>query len=618
MWPHQVHSPAEPSLVGWSGWPCRQGFLSPPCPTPHHSSVSHARPLHMTPPGWQAWEGVSFALDFSLSSVPQENWTGAGDEHISVAHGSDSPIIFKVYVPWKGGDSCDVYTRGQGSWGLLRILPLQVGLLTRPPAAWVSEMMGVHMHQELSESVSPAFSLDHGKCRHPRSHFLPPLCLHFTQMISAWTWSLLFFSSTKLKMKDDGNKLERPNSTVHWCFHFVGYFQAVWFEDFHTYEFSSLRWFCVCVYTCVCSVCVHTCACICMYVCVKCIALCAYVCTCIFVHVCALFVAVCIYMHWVCACVCLLVHACVLCVCVCTCACMHVLLCVFVCALLLCAFMCTVHVCVDGACACPVCTCVLCVCLCVHVYALFLGVFMCTMHVYMHVCVLALHVYVLCVHVHVTSHACVFFLCASMSSVHVYADGACMCPVCTWVCLHVACMCLYTPGWCVTPPTHSLFSPQSAVECSSLLRTLHGLEQEHLRRSLALQQEEDFAKAHRQLAIFQRNELHNIFFTQIKSAISKGELKPEAAKMLLQDYSKIQVMPQMRLPLMEESFSWTVSLNVSSPRVKSRLFFCAGFQWSNPVFLPPLDVEGDFPVSRSNKWWLEAQALDLGSLGPEF
>uniref|UniRef100_A0A4W2D468 EvC ciliary complex subunit 2 n=1 Tax=Bos indicus x Bos taurus TaxID=30522 RepID=A0A4W2D468_BOBOX len=83
-------------------------------------------------------------------------------------------------------------------------------------------------------------------------------------------------------------------------------------------------------------------------------------------------------------------------------------------------------------------------------------------------------------------------------------------------------------------------SERSAVECSSLLRTLHGLEQEHLRRSLALQQEEDLAKAHRQLAIFQRNELHNIFFTQIKSAIFKGELKPEAAKMLLQDYSKIQ------------------------------------------------------------------------------
>ncbi|KAB0345832.1 hypothetical protein FD754_022758 [Muntiacus muntjak] len=83
-------------------------------------------------------------------------------------------------------------------------------------------------------------------------------------------------------------------------------------------------------------------------------------------------------------------------------------------------------------------------------------------------------------------------------------------------------------------------SERSAVECSSLLRTLHGLEQEHLRRSLALEQEEDLAKAHRQLAIFQRNQLHSIFFTQIKSAIFKGELKPEAAKMLLQDYSKIQ------------------------------------------------------------------------------
>ncbi|XP_034861220.1 limbin [Mirounga leonina] len=83
-------------------------------------------------------------------------------------------------------------------------------------------------------------------------------------------------------------------------------------------------------------------------------------------------------------------------------------------------------------------------------------------------------------------------------------------------------------------------SERNSSPCSGLLRTLHGLEQVHLRRSLALQQEEDFAKAHRQLAIFQRNELHNIFFTQIKSAIFQGELKPEAAKMLLQDYADIQ------------------------------------------------------------------------------
>ncbi|KAM5340567.1 limbin isoform 2-T2 [Glossophaga mutica] len=83
-------------------------------------------------------------------------------------------------------------------------------------------------------------------------------------------------------------------------------------------------------------------------------------------------------------------------------------------------------------------------------------------------------------------------------------------------------------------------SERTASECSGLLRTLHGLEQEHLRRSLALQQEEDFAKARRQLAIFQRNELHSIFFAQIQSAVFKGDLKPEAAKILLQDYSKVQ------------------------------------------------------------------------------
>ncbi|XP_046279434.1 limbin isoform X1 [Marmota monax] len=83
-------------------------------------------------------------------------------------------------------------------------------------------------------------------------------------------------------------------------------------------------------------------------------------------------------------------------------------------------------------------------------------------------------------------------------------------------------------------------SERSAAECRGLLRTLHGLEQEHVRSALALHQEEDFAQAHRQLAIFQRNELHSIFFAQIKSAILKGDLKPEAAKMLLQDYSKLQ------------------------------------------------------------------------------
>ncbi|KAM8969165.1 limbin isoform X1 [Sarcophilus harrisii] len=83
-------------------------------------------------------------------------------------------------------------------------------------------------------------------------------------------------------------------------------------------------------------------------------------------------------------------------------------------------------------------------------------------------------------------------------------------------------------------------SERSALEYRNLLHNLHRREQDHLRKSLLLKREEDFAKAYRELAIFQRNELHNIFFTQIKSAVLKGDLKLETAKMLLQDYSKIQ------------------------------------------------------------------------------
>ncbi|NXY88239.1 LBN protein, partial [Alcedo cyanopectus] len=79
-----------------------------------------------------------------------------------------------------------------------------------------------------------------------------------------------------------------------------------------------------------------------------------------------------------------------------------------------------------------------------------------------------------------------------------------------------------------------------AVECRSLLDRLHRLEQDHLKRLLLVKQEEYFAKAYRQLAVTQRKELHSIFFTQITNATFKGELKLEAAKTLVEDYSKIQ------------------------------------------------------------------------------
>ncbi|NXO00285.1 LBN protein, partial [Rhinopomastus cyanomelas] len=79
-----------------------------------------------------------------------------------------------------------------------------------------------------------------------------------------------------------------------------------------------------------------------------------------------------------------------------------------------------------------------------------------------------------------------------------------------------------------------------AVEYRSLLDRLHRLEQDHLKRFLFVKQEEYFAKAYRQLAVTQRKELHRIFFTQITNATFKRELKLEAAKTLVEDYSKIQ------------------------------------------------------------------------------
>ncbi|NWU23295.1 LBN protein, partial [Dyaphorophyia castanea] len=79
-----------------------------------------------------------------------------------------------------------------------------------------------------------------------------------------------------------------------------------------------------------------------------------------------------------------------------------------------------------------------------------------------------------------------------------------------------------------------------AVEYRSLLDRLHRLEQDCLKRFLFVKQEEYFAKAYRELAVTQRKELHTIFFTQITNASLKGELKLEAAKTLVEGYSKIQ------------------------------------------------------------------------------
>ncbi|NWH29998.1 LBN protein, partial [Chloropsis hardwickii] len=79
-----------------------------------------------------------------------------------------------------------------------------------------------------------------------------------------------------------------------------------------------------------------------------------------------------------------------------------------------------------------------------------------------------------------------------------------------------------------------------AIEYRSLLDKLHRLEQDCLKRFLFIKQEEYFARAYRDLAVTQRKELHTIFFTQITNATSKGELKVEAAKTLVEGYCKVQ------------------------------------------------------------------------------
>ncbi|XP_015281263.1 PREDICTED: limbin [Gekko japonicus] len=81
---------------------------------------------------------------------------------------------------------------------------------------------------------------------------------------------------------------------------------------------------------------------------------------------------------------------------------------------------------------------------------------------------------------------------------------------------------------------------KSAAECRALLGKLHHLEQLHHKRLLLAKQEEYFAATYRELACSKRNEIHSIFFTQIRNMICKGELKLEAAKSLVENYSKIQ------------------------------------------------------------------------------
>ncbi|KAM5193453.1 limbin isoform 2-T2 [Mantella aurantiaca] len=75
------------------------------------------------------------------------------------------------------------------------------------------------------------------------------------------------------------------------------------------------------------------------------------------------------------------------------------------------------------------------------------------------------------------------------------------------------------------------------AEYRSLLDKLHSLEENEMKRMLLFKQEEEFAKAYRQLAVTHRTELHKIVFDQVQNS---AKAKPEVQKTLIENYLKVQ------------------------------------------------------------------------------
>lgn len=75
------------------------------------------------------------------------------------------------------------------------------------------------------------------------------------------------------------------------------------------------------------------------------------------------------------------------------------------------------------------------------------------------------------------------------------------------------------------------------AEYRSLLDKLQSLEQNEMKRMLLFKQEEEFAKAYRQLAVTHRTELHKIAFDQVQNS---AKAKPELRKTLIENYLKVQ------------------------------------------------------------------------------
>ncbi|KAM8939544.1 limbin [Pelodytes ibericus] len=92
---------------------------------------------------------------------------------------------------------------------------------------------------------------------------------------------------------------------------------------------------------------------------------------------------------------------------------------------------------------------------------------------------------------------------------------------------------------------------KSFTEYRLALDKLHGLEQAEMKRLLLCKQEEEFAKAYRLLNILHRSELHGIFFDQMQDSASRGEMKEDVQKMLIENYLKVQEEEEAFLDLMQ-------------------------------------------------------------------
>ncbi|KAM4709162.1 limbin [Discoglossus pictus] len=81
---------------------------------------------------------------------------------------------------------------------------------------------------------------------------------------------------------------------------------------------------------------------------------------------------------------------------------------------------------------------------------------------------------------------------------------------------------------------------KSFSEYKVLLDKLHDLEQAEMKRLLLFKQEEECARSLRQLTVSHRTELHNIFFDQIQESVSRGKIKPDVQRPLIENYRKVQ------------------------------------------------------------------------------